>query len=80
MSSVGILAWKSALQDGCPFDMPDFRDEASRSEVQDDHWSPWPDDAGPGQPPPSIEGFRSPSAAGVRLAQEVWEELGYEGE
>ena len=28
MSSVGILAWKSALEDGRPFDVPDFRDEA----------------------------------------------------
>ena len=26
MSSVGILAWKSALQDGQPFDVPDFRE------------------------------------------------------
>ena len=28
MSSVGILAWKSALQDGIPVEVPDFRDEA----------------------------------------------------
>jgi predicted dehydrogenase len=42
MSSVGILAWRSALEEGKPFDMPDFRDEASRKAVEDDRWSPFP--------------------------------------
>jgi len=77
MSSVGILAWKSALQDGAPFDMPDFADEAQRAQYEDDHWSPWPKDAGPGQPPPSILGTPSPSPAGVALASEVWAKVGY---
>jgi hypothetical protein len=77
MSSVGILAWKSALQEGQPFEMPDFRDEASRAQVEDDHWSPWPEHAGPGQPPPSIEGHRQPSAKGVEFARQVWKEIGY---
>jgi hypothetical protein len=31
MSSVGILAWKSALEDGAPFEVPDFRKESSRN-------------------------------------------------
>jgi len=78
MSSVGILAWKSAFEDGRPFDMPDFRDEASRARYEEDHWSPWPEHAGPGQPPPSIAGFVEPSAKGVELAREVWREIGYE--
>jgi predicted dehydrogenase len=56
MSSVGILAWKSALADGAPFAVPDFRSEASRAAYENDTWSPWPQDAGPGQPPPSIRG------------------------
>jgi len=33
MSSVGILAWKSALADGQPLEMPDFRKESSRKTV-----------------------------------------------
>ena len=57
MSSVGILAWKSALADGAPFAVPDFHNEEARAAYAADHWSPWPQDAGPGQPPPSIRGW-----------------------
>ncbi len=80
MSSVGILAWKSALEDGRPFDMPDFSDENSRKTYEDDHWSPWPEDAGPGQPPPSILGHVEPVPQGMENARRVWKEIGYEGE
>ena len=77
MSSVGILAWKSALEDGRPFGVPDFRDEWARAEYEADHWSPWPDHAGPGQPPPSILGWVEPSPEGIELARRIWEEIGY---
>ncbi|HEY3376132.1 MAG TPA: Gfo/Idh/MocA family oxidoreductase [Armatimonadota bacterium] len=80
MSSVGILAWKSALQDGAPFAVPDFRDEASRRAVEDDHWSPFPTHAGPGQPPPSIRGLITPDPAVVAQAQAQWTAQGYVGE
>jgi predicted dehydrogenase len=80
MSSVGILAWKSALEDGAPYDVPDFKDEVSRRKYEDDHWSPWPEDAGPGQPPPSILGQREPNPEGIERARRVWKEIGYEGE
>ena len=79
MSSVGILAWKSALEDGCPFDVPDFSDEAARKPYEDDHWSPWPEHAGPGQPPPSILGFPEPHADSIAHARGIWNEMGYEG-
>ena len=79
MSSVGILAWKSALKDGQTFDVPDFRKEASRRPYEDDHWSPWPEDAGPGQPPPSILGTPKPTRQGLALARKVWKEIGYRG-
>ena len=80
LSSVGILAWKSALADGKPFDLPDFRSEASRRAWADDHWSPWPQHAGPGQPPPSILGFRDPVPEAVAHARKVWQEMGYTNE
>jgi predicted dehydrogenase len=80
MSSVGILAWKSALEDGRPFDVPDFSDEASRQSYENDHWSPWPEHAGPGQPPPSILGTPTPGEEAIAFAREVWREIGYEGE
>ncbi|MCG3149677.1 MAG: Glycosyl hydrolase family 109 protein 1 [Verrucomicrobiae bacterium] len=41
MSVVGILAWKSALQNGAPFAMPDFKKEASRRKHAKDTWSPF---------------------------------------
>ena len=80
MSSVGILAWKSALQDGQPFDVPDFANEQSRTEYEDDHWSPWPERAGPGQPPPSILGWPEPSSEVIAHAKEVWASIGYKEE
>ena len=78
MSSVGILAWKSALEDGPPFDMPDFRDEVSRRQYEDDDWSPWPEHSGPGQPPPSILGNREPRPDDVAFVRQVWKEMDYE--
>lgn len=80
MSSVGILAWKSALAGGAPFAVPDFREEASRAPYENDHWSPFPEDAGPGQPPPSIRGFFPISEEALARAREVWREMGFEGD
>ncbi|MFH1570149.1 MAG: Gfo/Idh/MocA family oxidoreductase [Gemmatimonadota bacterium] len=79
MSSVGILAWKSALREGEPVDMPDFADEASRAPVADDHWSPWPEHEGPGQPPSSILGRLAPSPRAREQARRIWGEMGYHG-
>lgn len=80
MSSVGILAWKSALEEGRPFAVPDFRNDAALKSVENDHWSPWPADAGPGQPPPSILGFLEPTAESLARAREIWTAQGYRGE
>jgi predicted dehydrogenase len=79
MSSVGILAWKSALEDGAPFEVPDFSKEKSRRAFENDHWSPFPSHAGPGQPPPSILGTPKPTPAGLAKARKVWAEKGYKG-
>ncbi|MCE7986950.1 MAG: gfo/Idh/MocA family oxidoreductase [Caldilinea sp. CFX5] len=77
MSSVGILAWKSSLEEGRPYAVPDFRNEASRHQVANDHWSPWPQDAGPGQPPPSVRGFIQPTAESIAFGKEIWARQGY---
>ncbi len=78
MSSVGILAWKSALEEGVPREVPDFSDESSRAQYADDHWSPWPEHAGPGQPPPSILGQRQPGPEEIARARQVWRGIDYE--
>ena len=82
MSSVGILAWKSALADGAPFAVPDFRKEKSRKAFENDHWSPHPSHAAPGQsqPPPSIRGIFKLKQDAIAKARKVWAKQGYKGE
>jgi predicted dehydrogenase len=77
MSAVGILAWKSALEDGRPFAIPDFRDESARQSVENDHFSPFPQDAAPGQPAPSIRGHIEPPAQVMARAKHLWTEMGF---
>ncbi len=81
MSSVGILAWKSALQGGAPFDVPDFRKESARKAYENDHWSPFPAhaDLALDQPPASIRGFVKPSAKSIADARKIWKKQGYKG-
>ena len=80
MSSVGILAWKSALADGAPFAVPDFRKEKDRKVLENDHWSPFPSHAAPGQPPASIRGRIKPAPKAIAEARKVWAKQGYRGE
>lgn len=79
MSCVGILAWKSALANGAPFAVPDFKKESSRRTVENDRWSPFPSHAAPGQPWPSIEGNRRPSVSALKRARKIWKANGYTG-
>jgi predicted dehydrogenase len=72
MSSVGILAWKSALSDGSAFEVPDFRKEKSRKAYETDDWSPFPSHARPGQPPPSILGTPQPTPRARAGARRLW--------
>ena len=77
MSAVGMLAYKSALADSAPFDVPDFRDPVARQAVANDHWSPNPADAAPGQPMPSLLGDVEPAPDAIAYAREVWADMGY---
>jgi len=79
MSSVGILAWKSAFQDGRPFEMPDFSRESQRKRFENDHWSPFPKKGKSSEVPPSILGYPEPTKKGVALAKKVWKRIGYKG-
>lgn len=80
MSSVGILAWKSALEDGKTFEMPNFKDEAIRKKYENDNWSSFPKFAGPGQPSASILGNIEIPDEDLEYAKKIWKEIGYEGE
>ena len=77
MSIVGILAWRSALNDSTPIEVPDFRAESARKSYENDDWSPDPKRKKEGQPPSSILGDIEPSEATIAYAKEVWAKQGY---
>ena len=72
--------WPSALEEGAPFRVPNFKDEADCRACENDHWSPLPPDAGPGQRPLSVRGTVEPSPDTVAHAREVWAKHGYCGD
>ena len=80
MSIAGIQAWRSALADSAPMEVPDFRIEAVRKQYATDDWSPDPERRKKGQPPSSILGHIEPPAEAHALAKEVWAAQGYFGE
>jgi hypothetical protein len=76
MSIVGVLAYRSALNDSTPIEVPDFRDPAVRKQYADDEWSPDPRDRRPGQPWPSVLGDIRPTEEGISFARSIWQERG----
>jgi predicted dehydrogenase len=80
MSVVGILAWKSALDSGNGYALPNFADEASRQAYADDHWRPMDLDD-PNAPPIASHGkLREAIAERLAEARAIWKEIGYKGE
>ncbi|MCM8817278.1 MAG: Gfo/Idh/MocA family oxidoreductase [Candidatus Omnitrophica bacterium] len=78
LSSVGILAWKSALEDGKPYDVPDFRKEAERKKYEKDDASPFPDAKTKNRLPPSILGLVEPRDRDIDFAKKIWKKMNYE--
>lgn len=79
MAAVSILGWKSCLLEGQNLTIPDFKKKSERKAFRDDQWSPFPEDAGPGQPPVSLNGNLKPSKAALKNAYKVWRSCGYKG-
>jgi predicted dehydrogenase len=75
MSLVGILAYRSALADSKPVEIPDFRVEDARRNYEQDDWSPDPAARREGQPWPSILGRLEPTHEGLDHARRVWEQM-----
>ena len=48
MSATAILGWRSCLEHGANYRIPDFRDPAQRALVMDDDLTPFPDENGDG--------------------------------
>jgi len=80
MSITGILAWRSALDDSTPLDVPDFRDEAVRKQYEHDHWSPDPTREDKDRPGTSIIGDIAPTEEARVFAKEIWAGKGYNGD
>ena len=80
MSIAGIQAWRSALDDSAPIEIPDFRKESVRKKYAKDDWSPDPARKRKGQPTSSILGRIRPSTEARALAKEVWSSRGYFGQ
>ena len=76
-SIVGLLAYRSALDDGNTQVVPDLRRPEVRDRYRDDDWNPDPARRRPGSPRPSVLGDLTPAPEGVAYAQSVWETLGY---
>lgn len=80
MSSIGILAWKSACEDGKTFDVPDFANEEERKKYENDNWTPFlkEGESPDGKPPRTLSGWK-PTEEAHRKALEVWEKRHYWG-
>ena len=79
MAAVSILGWRSCLEEGKPYRIPDFRRKSERKAFASDRWSPFPEDAGPGQPPASLLGNLKPNPAVAAHARKLWKKMGYSG-
>jgi predicted dehydrogenase len=76
MTLIAFQAWRSCLDDGRPYEIPDFRDENVRKRYEQDDFSPFPEDRRPGQPPPSIKGDITPPPEAFEFAKKIWAEMG----
>ena len=80
MSAVGILAYRSALNNSNTIEIPDFRKKSERRKYKNDHWNPDPAQKEKGDPWPSILGDIKPTEQGIKYARKVWKKEGYKGE
>ncbi len=80
MTLCGIQGWRSALADGAPMEVPDFRKESVRKTYESDDWSPDPARKRKGQPPSSVLGEIKPSREAIEFSKKVWKTQGYAGE
>jgi predicted dehydrogenase len=80
MSVIGILAWKSVLDNGNSYALPDFASEKSRQAYENDHWRPM--DLDDPQAPPISSRGKQREAIPEHLAQarRIWRKIGYRGE
>ncbi|MBN2851275.1 MAG: Gfo/Idh/MocA family oxidoreductase [Clostridia bacterium] len=74
LSAVGILGWKSALSNGAPVEIIDFKDKEMRKAYLKDDLSPFPDSGKPSIQS-SLKGERVPSEEDRKNAEKIWNEI-----
>ena len=67
MTIIGILGYRSALENSTTFAIPDFRRRDIRDQYRHDDWNPNPRLHRPGMPLPSVRGKITPAAAAMTL-------------
>ncbi len=77
MSVVGILAYRSALNDSNTIEVPDFRKKSVCKKYAKDEWNPDPTRHKKGDPWPSVLGNVKPSEKAMAYARKVWKKAGY---
>lgn len=78
MSCVGIQAYRSALDNGNGYEIPNFKDPVQRDKYRNDDWNPDPTRHVEGFPYPSIKGKIEPTPDGIRYAAGVWKAMGHD--
>jgi hypothetical protein len=80
MACVGILAYRSALNDSNTEVVPDFHNKVERAKYKNDCWTPDPARRGKEGPWSSIKGEITPSKKALAYAKKIWRKEGYTGE
>ncbi len=80
MSAIGILAWKSAVNGGIPYDVPKFDCEEDRKNYENDNWTPFLKEGDdPANFPPRTLSPWKPTEAAYEKAKQAWEDNDYLG-
>ena len=75
-ASVAILAWRSVLNGGKSYDIPDFRKEEDRLKYENDNASPYPDELYNVDIPCSSQPY-APSEEDMETAKDMWKNADY---
>ena len=78
MSSVAILGWRSALEKGVQYDIPDFNREEDCIQYENDTLNPFPDKDGNVSIPCCIKTDYKPTKEAEEFAKKVWKEKGFQ--
>ncbi|MCQ2437123.1 MAG: Gfo/Idh/MocA family oxidoreductase [Clostridia bacterium] len=76
-SNVGIMAWKSAHNNGVFMKVPDLKNEADCAEMLEDNWTPFEGVENSRLYPEEMRWQRVITPDQYDLAREKWKELGY---